>query len=238
MSMERLIESTRAGQRCPKPLADIKQPHCGGKEINVLVLGKRSVGKTALIVRYLTKRFIGDYNSELEILYSHCTVIDGKHVTLHIIDTLGQVKKEDVSEEQVKWADCVVIVYAIVDRNSFDIARSIAEHIQIMREDNQVPIGIVANKSDLIDRKEVSDTDLSRTCAEFNLLYFETSASEARASVLEVFTVLARQVRMIMKKREKLTRFMSNPAVAAKLQIQQSLRSLAEKTWRSRTSTL
>ncbi|XP_053374221.1 ras-related protein Ral-A-like [Mercenaria mercenaria] len=107
-----------------------------------------------------------------------------------------------------------------------------------MREDNQVPIGIVANKSDLIDRKEVSDTDLSRTCAEFNLLYFETSASEARASVLEVFTVLARQVRMIMKKREKLTRFMSNPAVAAKLQIQQSLRSLAEKTWRSRTSTL
>lgn len=27
-----------------------------------------------------------------EMLYSHCTVIDGKHVTLHIIDTLGQVR--------------------------------------------------------------------------------------------------------------------------------------------------
>lgn len=149
-----------------------------------------------------------------------------------------QVKKEDVSEEQVRWADCVIVVYAIVDRDSFDLARNIVDHIHTIRENSQIPVGLVANKSDLIDRKEVSDTDLSRTCAEFNLFFFETSASEARDSIIEVFTVLARQVRLVMKKREKLTRFMSNPAVAAKLQIQQSLRNLAERTWRSRTSTL
>lgn len=149
-----------------------------------------------------------------------------------------QTRKEDISAEQVQWADCIIVVYAIIDRDSFDLAQSIVEYIHSIREDNQIPIGLVANKSDLIDRKDVSDTDLSRICAEFNLYFFETSASEARASVIEVFTVLARQVRMILKKREKLTRFMSNPAVAAKLQIRQSLRNLAEMTWRSRTSTL
>ncbi|XP_045167452.2 ras-related protein Ral-A-like, partial [Mercenaria mercenaria] len=179
----------------------------------------------------------------IKSLYSHCTVIDGKHVTLHIIDTLGQViilTERIMTLQSNAYQPCIRGTFQNlrVDRNSFDIARIIAEHIQIMREDNQVPIGIVANKSDLTDRNEASKSDLSRTCAEFNLLYFESSASEARASVLEVFTVLARQVRMIMKTREKLTRVMSNPAVAAKLPIQQSLRNPTEKTWRSRTSTL
>lgn len=237
MSLEYLAD-IKSGQRSPKA-HDVKHSHhSGGKEINVLVVGKKSVGKTALTVRYLTKRFIGDYNSELEMLYSHCTVLDGKHVTLHIIDTLGQTTKEDVSGEQVRWADCIIVVYAIIDRESFYLARNIVEHIQTVREDSQLPIGLVANKADLIDRKDVSDTELARVCAEFNLFFFETSASESRASVFEVFTVLARQVRLIVKKREKLTRFMSNPAVAAKLQIQQSLRNFAERTWRSRTSTL
>ncbi|KAL4232843.1 hypothetical protein ACF0H5_007530 [Mactra antiquata] len=237
MSLEYLGES-KSGQRSPKPLVDTKHSHNNGKEVNFLVLGKHSVGKTALTVRYLTKRFIGDYNSEQEMLYSHCTVLDGKHVTLHIIDTRGQDKLEDVSEDQVRWADSVIVVFAINDKDSFELARSIVEYIHNVRENTNIPVGLVANKSDLIDRNDVSDTELTRFCAEFNLYFFETSASEARHSVIEVFTVLARQVRIMIKKREKLTRFMSNPAVAAKLQIQQSFRNLAERAWRSRTSTL
>lgn len=238
MSLEYIAESSRSGQRSPKPGVENKHPHSSGKEINILVLGKHSVGKTALTVRYLTGRFIGDYNSDLEMLYSHSTVIDGKHLTLHIIDTQGQGKKEDVSVNQVHWADCIVVVYSITSKESFDLARSIVENVHTLRGDAHVPVALVANKSDLIDRKEVSDTELSRLCAEFNLFFFETSASEAKGSVIDVFTVLARHVRALMKKREKLTRFMSNPAVAAKLQIQQSLRNFAERTWRSRTSTL
>jgi hypothetical protein len=46
MSLENLLDTTRASQRCPKPLATSKQSNCGGKEINVLVLGKQSSGKT------------------------------------------------------------------------------------------------------------------------------------------------------------------------------------------------
>lgn len=237
MSFEYLSESSRGGQRSPKAV-DTKHSHSSTKEVNILVLGKHAVGKTALTVRYLTGRFIGDYNSDLEMLYSHCSIIDGKHLTLHIIDTQGQGKKEDVNVDQVRWADCIIVVFAITSKESFEMARSIVEQVHFIRGDQQIPIALVANKSDLIDRKDVSDTEISRICAEFNLFFFETSASEARGSVVEVFTALARQVRALMKKREKLTRFMSNPAVAAKLQIRQSLRNLAEMTWRSRTSTL
>jgi len=143
-----------------------------------------------------------------------------------------------VSTEQVQWADSVFVVYAINDKTSFDLARTMVEYVYSVSAQNQLPVALVANKSDMLDRKEVSDTEVSRLCAEFNLFFFETSASESRKSVADLFTTLSRQVRHIMKKREKLTSFMSNPAVAAKLQIRQSLRNLAERTWRARTSTL
>lgn len=44
--MEYLSESGRTGQRSPKPLAETKHSHAGGKDINILVLGKHGVGKT------------------------------------------------------------------------------------------------------------------------------------------------------------------------------------------------
>lgn len=149
-----------------------------------------------------------------------------------------QSTKLDVSEDQVRWADCVFVVYAINDKSSFELARAVVEQVYAISVQNQLPVALVANKSDMLDRKEVSDTEVSRLCAEYNLFFFETSASESRKSVSDLFTTMARQVRIIMKKREKLTSFMSNPAVAAKLQIRQSLRNLAERTWRARTSTL
>ena len=156
----------------------------------------------------------------------------------HNISFFLQATKLDVSTEQVQWADSVFVVYAINDKTSFDLARTMVEYVYSVSAQNQLPVALVANKSDMLDRKEVSDTEVSRLCAEFNLFFFETSASESRKSVADLFTTLSRQVRHIMKKREKLTSFMSNPAVAAKLQIRQSLRNLAERTWRARTSTL
>lgn len=149
-----------------------------------------------------------------------------------------QGSKADVSADQVRWADCVIVVYAINDKDSFELARAVVEFVHSISDQNQLPVGLVANKSDMLDRKQVSDTEVSRLCAEFNLYFFETSASEARKSVMDLFTTMARQVRIIMKKKEKLTSFMSNPAVIAKLQIRQSLRNFAERTWRARTSTL
>ena len=129
-------------------------------------------------------------------------------------------------------------MYAINDRKSFDLVKAILENIQEMKGDGLVTVAIVANKSDLIDRKQISDTEVSRLCAEYGeSLFFETSASESNSSVVDAFTAASRQIRLINKKREKLTRFMSNPAVAAKLQIQQSWKNL-ERSWRARTSTL
>jgi GTPase SAR1 family protein len=39
------------------------------EEVNVVLLGKQNVGKSALVVKYLTKRFICEYDPFLGLYY-------------------------------------------------------------------------------------------------------------------------------------------------------------------------
>ncbi|XP_046393707.1 uncharacterized protein LOC124161433 [Ischnura elegans] len=56
--------------------------------IRVVVMGSSRVGKSAVTVRYLTKRFIGEYSSSRDFLYKHTVVFDGGARTdVEILDT-------------------------------------------------------------------------------------------------------------------------------------------------------
>uniref|UniRef100_A0A671L6N7 small monomeric GTPase n=1 Tax=Sinocyclocheilus anshuiensis TaxID=1608454 RepID=A0A671L6N7_9TELE len=57
------------------------------KNVKIVVLGASNVGKTALIVRFLTKRFIGDYEANTGALYSRKINLDGEQVSLQVQDT-------------------------------------------------------------------------------------------------------------------------------------------------------
>ncbi|XP_026564586.1 ras-like protein family member 11A [Pseudonaja textilis] len=59
------------------------------KEVKLAVLGTVGVGKSAMIVRFLTKRFIGDYEPNTGNLYSRLVHIEGDQMFLQIQDTPG-----------------------------------------------------------------------------------------------------------------------------------------------------
>ena len=44
---------------------------------------------SALIVRYMTRRFIVDYSPEISKIYQHQTVMDQEEVSMEIWDTAG-----------------------------------------------------------------------------------------------------------------------------------------------------
>uniref|UniRef100_A0A8C9FS39 small monomeric GTPase n=1 Tax=Pavo cristatus TaxID=9049 RepID=A0A8C9FS39_PAVCR len=46
--------------------------------------------KLALVVRFLTKRFIWEYDPTLESTYRHQATIDDEVVSMEILDTAGQ----------------------------------------------------------------------------------------------------------------------------------------------------
>ncbi|XP_053396007.1 uncharacterized protein LOC128556115 [Mercenaria mercenaria] len=64
--------------------------HNKNRPFRVVILGQNGVGKSALTVRFLTQRFIGDYAPDLENTYTYNKCIDGETVTMEIRDTAAQ----------------------------------------------------------------------------------------------------------------------------------------------------
>lgn len=110
----------------------------------------------ALTVRYLTKRFIGEYSSKTDLLYRQTISLDAGLLDVEIVD-VSHESDNDFPIEQIQWADACLIVYSITDRESFLYAtRSLGN----MKSQQNTPSAyLIANKSDLDHLREVSESE-------------------------------------------------------------------------------
>uniref|UniRef100_A0A3Q0QZ12 small monomeric GTPase n=1 Tax=Amphilophus citrinellus TaxID=61819 RepID=A0A3Q0QZ12_AMPCI len=67
-----------------------KMKMCNPAECNLVLLGVMGSGKSALTVKFLTKRFITEYDPNLEDIYSSEEVVDQQPVMLKVMDTCDQ----------------------------------------------------------------------------------------------------------------------------------------------------
>ncbi|XP_062246221.1 ras-related and estrogen-regulated growth inhibitor-like protein [Platichthys flesus] len=161
-------------------------------EANIVVLGTESVGKSALTVRLLTRRFIGEYG-HIESIYSHSFTVDGREITLNIWDL---PYSEDLSmetslfEKKVRWADGYILVYSICDRASFNSVSRLIQTIRSAKDylnADKVPIVIVGNKKDLHHRRTVLSEEGRLLALNTDCHFYEVSAAENYHSVLMAF---------------------------------------------------
>ncbi|XP_053714506.1 ras-like protein family member 11A-like isoform X2 [Synchiropus splendidus] len=133
------------------------------KTVKIVVLGASNVGKTALIVRFLTKRFIGDYEANTGALYSRKVTLEGEEVSLQIQDTPCVTLQDDADglycQEQINrsiyWADGYVLVYSITDHNSYRTIQPLYQHVRRIHPSGNIPVILIGNKSDLLRARQV-----------------------------------------------------------------------------------
>ncbi|KAM4734018.1 ras-related and estrogen-regulated growth inhibitor-like protein [Anableps anableps] len=164
-------------------------------EANIVVMGTESVGKSAMTVRLLTRRFIGEYG-DIESIYSQTFIVDGREVTLNIWDS---PYSQDLSVEtstfhkKLQWADGLVLVYSICDRASFNTISRLVKRIKSTKDcfsGDKVPIVIVGNKRDLHHRRTVLNEEGRMLALNMDCLFYEVSAAENYHSVVSVFNGL------------------------------------------------
>ncbi|KAJ8335161.1 hypothetical protein SKAU_G00408000 [Synaphobranchus kaupii] len=168
-------------------------------EANVLLLGAENVGKSALTVRFLTRRFIGEYGN-IESIYSHSDRIDGREISFNIWDSLHPQKSDAdgcISEKQLQWADGFILVYSICDRASFNLVRRQVQRIRQCKAKvpGATPIVIVGNKRDLKHRRTVSSEEGTLLALSSDCGFFEISVAETYHGVLLVFHELLELIR-------------------------------------------
>ncbi|KAJ3608846.1 hypothetical protein NHX12_023376 [Muraenolepis orangiensis] len=169
-------------------------------EANIALLGAENVGKSALTVRFLTRRFIGEYG-DIESIYSHCDTIDGREICFNIWDSVcPQLGIADHNNKQLQWADGFILVYSICDRASFTAVEQQVQRIRQARVSSSkcpvsAPIVVVGNKRDLRHRRTVSSEEGRLLALAADCGFFEISAAENYHGVLLAFHGLADLIR-------------------------------------------
>nr|XP_002126977.1 ras-like protein family member 11A [Ciona intestinalis] len=170
------------------------------RSIRVVVLGAGGVGKTAMAVRFVTKRFIGDYDPNLETIYRHTAVVDDEVVNFEIMDTAGQQDEESLAlEDKCRWGEAFIFVYDVTDKYSFvelDRLKFVASYAHSKSRLSFTPCwGLVGNKSDLADHERIISIEEGRERARDLRchIFREISVKESMYEAGEVFEDLWRE---------------------------------------------
>ncbi|XP_023012226.1 ras-related and estrogen-regulated growth inhibitor [Leptinotarsa decemlineata] len=159
-------------------------------EVKVAVIGAPGVGKSALSVRFLTRRYIGEYDHQSETRYKHEVLVDNEPVLYEILDTCPKNEDDLPPAETINWADGLLLVYSIIDRRSISYLRRVGSLIA----DFDIPVYIVANKNDMVHLREVSAEEGAILARHFECGFSEVAAAEMVAPVAVVFQELCRSV--------------------------------------------
>ncbi|KAG0260864.1 Ras GTPase [Mortierella polycephala] len=138
---------------------------------SIVVVGDGAVGKSAMTLRFLRDQ----YDPTIEDSYCKHIEVDGQEYTLDIIDTAGQQEYRGHWNDQfMRAGDGFICVYSIASMGSFQELVEYRNQIWHAKESEDVPIVIAANKSDLLEEREV-DTEIGKEFARFsNAFYIET----------------------------------------------------------------
>ncbi|XP_059080910.1 ras-like protein family member 12 isoform X2 [Tigriopus californicus] len=99
-------------------------------EVNLALVGPLNAGKSALTVRYMTQRFIGDYDPALEDTYCKVDWVEGHQVLVRVMDTSDHNSEDLFPERYLRWADCVLMVFSITSKSSFS---GLTEYLDMWR---------------------------------------------------------------------------------------------------------
>lgn len=169
--------------------------------VKVLVLGSKKVGKSAVIVRYLTKRYIGEYRSNSDWMYKQAITCDDAATNVEIFDLSRWSEEDYFPVEQIRWADAVVVVYSICERYSFNYALQCLEAVHKVKAPSYIPIVLLGNKRDLEHGREVSVDEGHELSLQLGCQFYEVSAAESYVGVNLAIHSLIREARTLQLQR-------------------------------------
>ena len=152
-----------------------KEEHIDFK-VKIMFIGNSSVGKTSIIKRYSKNIFSTSYISTLGIDFESKNInIDNKTINLQIWDTAGQEKYKVLSKNYYNNSNAFIIVYDITNLESFESVMNWIEQIKENAPENVKSI-LLGNKSDLEEKRKISEEEGKNLAKKININFYETSA--------------------------------------------------------------
>ncbi|KAK4483615.1 hypothetical protein RD792_010814 [Penstemon davidsonii] len=120
--------------------------------------------------------FLGDQSATIGIDFLSKTMyLEDRTVRLQLWDTAGQERFRSLIPSYIRDSSVAVIVYDVANRQSFLNTSKWIEEVRTERG-NDVIIVLVGNKTDLVDKRQVSIEDGDGKARESGIMFIETSA--------------------------------------------------------------
>ena len=103
---------------------------------------------------------------------------DGRKIKLQIWDTAGQERYRTITASYYRGAHAIAIVFDLTKMETFEHVKRWIEDINKYAKENVLKF-IIGNKSDLVQKRQVSYTDARNFASKMNITYFEVSAKNA-----------------------------------------------------------
>ncbi|XP_048112962.1 EF-hand calcium-binding domain-containing protein 4B isoform X2 [Alosa alosa] len=178
----------------------------------IVLVGNSSVGKTSLLRRFCNDSFHPGTSATVGIDYSVKTItVDGSQVALQMWDTAGQERYRSITKQFFRKADGVVVMYDITAQQTFTAVRQWLTSVQEGAGED-IPIMLLANKTDLEGKREVQGRMGESLAKELQLIFYECSAYSGH-SVTEAMVHLARLLKeQEDREKEKTVELQGSPA--------------------------
>jgi len=169
---------------------------------NLAIIGPGGVGKSAIVIQFIMRRFVVEYDPTIEDSYRTQREVDGITYHMDIFDTAGQEEFSALRHQYVKSGDGFMIVYSITDRDSFSQVEYFRQTVLESkgREDKPqlIPIMIIGNKCDLENRRAVEKREGIEIAKQMDCPFLETSASTTY-NIENSFLTIIRHIRNIRR---------------------------------------
>jgi len=156
----------------------------------ICLIGDGGVGKTSLLIRYMTNKFDLDTKMTIGVdMMKKKVSIDSNEIIFSIWDLGGQEKYEMLFETFIEGTDGVLLCF---DLTSYRTFINLNKWTSLIRNKSRNPIIVLlGTKSDLVEQISVDSEEVKSFVEEFLISrYFETSALNG-ANIETVFLHLA-----------------------------------------------
>ena len=158
----------------------------------IVVVGSGAVGKTSLILRFTTGAFRETYIQTLGAGFAFKNLdLDNRLVKLQIWDLAGQPEMKKVRSNFYTGASGVIFIYDVTRRETFDEMLGWKTEADTHAQES-VSL-LVANKTDMVQDRAVTEAEGRELAGEFGWDYVETSV-KLNENVGDVFKIVTREI--------------------------------------------
>ena len=179
------------------------KPYLYSDKFNVMIIGDDKVGKTSILKKF------GNINEEEESKFTRVENYNKEFkykdeiYLFRLWDTVSKDKFNSISKAFYQKADCIILICAINDRESFLNINKWVDNIKNNIELENIEMILIGNKCDLEDERQVGLDEIVKKGEDFKIESFETSAKSGEGVEDAFETLFTKVLKKVYQKNKK-----------------------------------